>query len=194
MLSRRWVERSVSWRRGEKKLYNKTEQKKNNETKRRRRCRRSRRSRMNRRITMIRRWEEEEKTAAAMGSSSPAAAVAVTTAAVPPHATVSGGEGGPTERRRDARADQRWPRYLAARPRLPPSHRSGGHRHLHRHRAAATEPRRHIREPPLRARHTATVFGFRLFASVDYCCCPRCRCWCYWPLLLSSASSRAWKN
>jgi len=135
---------------------------------------------------MIRRREEGERTAAAMGSSSPAAAVAVTTAAVAPHATTSGGEGGPTERRRDARADQRWPCYLAARPRLPPSYRHRRHRHHHRRRAAAPEPRRrHIGAQPHRARHTASVFGFRLFASVDYCC------WsslpllvCYWPLLL----------
>jgi len=127
-----------------------------------------------------------------MGSSSTAADVAVTTVSVPPHAAVSGGEGGPTERRHNSRADQRWPRYLAARPRLPPSHHRGGHLHFHRRCAAVTEPRRrHIREPPLRARHTATVFGFRLFASVDYCCCPRCRCWCYWPLLLSPANARA---
>jgi len=100
--------------------------------------------------------EEEKTAAAAMGSPSPAAAVAVTTAAVAPHAPAPGGEGGPTERRRDARADQRRSRYLAARPRLPPSHRLGRYRHHHRRRAAATEPRRrHIRTPPLRAPSTS---------------------------------------
>lgn len=133
-----------------------------------------------------------------MGSSS--TAVAVTTAVLRGRGV--GGNvsrGGPEEAGRQGRrctvvtadaatavADQWRSRYLTARPRLPPSHR-------HRHSSSRqTDRRRHHHHrhqhhpPPDHAdgtyahrstEHgiTATVFGFRLFKSVDYCCRRCCR-------------------
>lgn len=128
----------------------------------------------------------------AMGSSSPAAtAVAVTTA-------VLRGRGGTVSRGvRRGRADKGG---VVPSPRTPPPPRptNDGRATLphglasHRPTVSATRPPAsqidatttatgvtHAHRSVESGGTTATVFGFRLFTSVDYCCRCCCRCCCY---------------